>query len=98
MNAAKKKQPELPAELVRAMGRLDEEGLALLLGDLLTPAEIEALGERWQITRLLLEGKSQRDVASELGVSITTVSRGSRQLKYGQGGFERAIEALGRKK
>ena len=67
-----------------------------MLSDLLTPAEIEALSERWQIVQRLLAGQSQREVAAELGVSITTVSRGSRQLKYGVGGIETARRALGR--
>jgi len=93
-----KRQPELPAELVRALARLDRpEEIGLLMSDLLTPGEIEALSERWQIVRGLLAGQSQREVAAELGVSITTVSRGSRQLKYGQGGFQVALRALEKK-
>jgi TrpR family trp operon transcriptional repressor len=93
--SAVKKMPELPAGLLRALARLDKpEEIGLVMGDLLTPSEVEALGERWQIARLLLAGKSQREVAAELGVSVTTVSRGSRQLKYGQGGFQVALEAL----
>ena len=83
--------PELPAELLRVLARLDRvEDVARLLSDLLTPAEIEALGERWQIVQRLTAGQSQREVAAELGVSITTVSRGSRQLKYGVGGIAMA--------
>jgi TrpR family trp operon transcriptional repressor len=93
--AAKKRLPELPAELLRALARLDKpEEIGLVMGDLLTPSEVEALGERWQIVKRLLAGESQREVAAELGVSITTVSRGSRQLKYGQGGFQVALSAL----
>ena len=92
------KQPALPAELLRVLTRLDRvEDMASLLSDRPTPAEIEAVGERWQIVQRLLAGQSQREVAAELGVSITTVSRGSRQLKYGVGGFEVAQRALGRR-
>lgn len=92
------KAPALPAELLRALSRLDRvEDVALLLADLLTPAEIEAVGERWQIVQRLVAGQSQREVAEELGVSITTVSRGSRQLKYGVGGIEVARRALGQR-
>jgi Trp operon repressor len=94
----KAKPPELPAELLRVLARLDRvEDVARLLSDLLTPAEIEALGERWQIVQRLAGGQSQREVAAELGVSITTVSRGSRQLKYGVGGIAMAQRLLGKK-
>ena len=87
--------PSLPPGLLRALSRLSRpEEMALFLSDLLTPAEIEAIAERWQIATLLTEGKSQREVASRLGASITTVSRGSRMLKYGQGGFRLALRTL----
>ena len=52
------------------------------------------MSERWHIVKRLRAGATQREVAAELGVSVTTVSRGARQLKYGTGGFE---VALGRK-
>ena len=91
------KSPRLPLTLLETLARLDGvEEIRLLLNDLLTPGEIEALTERWELMGLLLEGRSQRDVSAELGVSITTVSRGSRQLKYGTGAFQRAFEALRR--
>ena len=93
--SGKSKHPELPAELLRVLARLDRvDDVARLLSDLLTPAEIEALGERWQIVQRLAAGQSQREVAAELGVSITTVSRGSRQLKYGVGGIAMAQRLL----
>jgi TrpR-related protein YerC/YecD len=91
------KHPRLPHDFLATLARLDSvEEIGRLLNDLLTPGEIEALNERWDILRLLTEGRSQRDVSAQLGVSITTVSRGSRQLKYGTGGFQRAFDALHR--
>ncbi len=86
--------PRLPDDLVTALDALDGEGLRLLLSDLLTPAEKKALGERWAIVKGLAGGQSQRDVRDAVGVSISTVSRGARQLRYGHGGFERAFDAL----
>ena len=84
--------PRLPDELVGALADLTEPAaVAALLEDLLTPNETEALGERWQIVKRLRAGATQREVAAELGVSVTTVSRGARQLKYGTGGFEVAL-------
>jgi len=84
--------PRLPDDLVGALADLTEPAaVAALLEDLLTPGEIEAVGERWQIVKRLRAGATQREVAAELGVSVTTVSRGARQLKYGTGGFEVAL-------
>lgn len=89
------KYPKLPGELLATLAQMhSSEEIGRLLNDLLTPREIEVLAERWDILRLLSQGHSQRDVSAELGVSITTVSRGSRQLKYGTGAFQRAFEAL----
>ncbi|MDR1026552.1 MAG: trp operon repressor [Lactobacillus sp.] len=52
-----------------------------LLMDLCTPSEISALNERWKIAQILYEGKlSQREIASKLNVSITTVTRVARFL------------------
>jgi len=87
--------PSIPDDLVAVLARFTgEEHLRLLLLDLLTPAEIKALGERWHIICRLAAGDSQRAVRDALGVSISTVSRGSRQLRYGHGGFALAFDAM----
>jgi TrpR family trp operon transcriptional repressor len=51
---------------------------------LFTPAEIVEIGERIALLKQLKQGKTQRDIAADLGISVTTVSRGSRVLKYGR--------------
>lgn len=55
-----------------------------MLEGLLTPAELHAISQRLQITRLLKSGVSQREVAKRLGVGIATVTRGSRALQAGK--------------
>jgi len=69
----------------------------LLLEDIFTPQEIEALCERWQLVKLLAKGVSQREIAKKLNVSISTVTRGSRALKYGVGGFQLFLKRLANK-
>lgn len=59
----------------------------ILLEDLLTPQELDQLTERWQLVQLLAAGTPQREIAKQLGVSIATVTRGSRMLQHGSGGF-----------
>lgn len=54
------------------------------LEDILSPQEIETIDERLKIMYALVAGKTQREIAEELELSITTVSRGSRILQYGR--------------
>ena len=88
--------PTFPTDLISVLSALeDEQAMARLLRDLFTPAEVDAIGERWAIVKHLAKGQSQRAVRDELGVSIGTVSRGARQLKYGEDGFAAAFALLG---
>lgn len=52
------------------------------LEDILSPQEIETIDERIKVMHALVAGKTQREIAEELELSITTVSRGSRILQY----------------
>jgi len=61
-----------------------------LLQDLLTDAEQVDIAERWEIVRRLLDGLPQRTIQSEVGVSISLVTRASTALKAGGKGFRRA--------
>ena len=60
-----------------------------LLQDLLTDAEQIDIAERWEIVRRLLDGLPQRTIQSEVGVSISLVTRASGALKSGGKGFRR---------
>lgn len=62
------------------------------LHNILTPSELEEISKRLQIVKLLMKGVPQRDVAKKLGVSMGTVSRGSRELKYGADGFKKVLQ------
>jgi len=64
----------------------------LLLEDLLTPQERAKLAERWQLVKLLAAGMTQRKVAQKLKISISKVTRGSRQLQFGSGGFKKHLK------
>ncbi len=61
-----------------------KDNLDGFLEDTMTPQEIEALDERIKVMHALVAGKTQREIAEELELSITTVSRGSRILQYGR--------------
>ena len=55
------------------------------LKDLLTPGEYDALVLRWQIIKRLAKGMTQREIAKELHIGISTVTRGSREWNNPKG-------------
>lgn len=86
-------------ELIGLIGSArNKEEIGELLSTLLTPAEHDELARRWQIVKRLIEGSTQRKVKEELKVSIATVTRGSRELKYGKGIFQKFYKRLRDKK
>lgn len=79
-------------ELAQTLVSLENKKVAIaFLKNILTPSELEEIATRLQIAKLLNEGVAQRDVAKKLNVSIGTVSRGSRELKYGESGFKQVL-------
>jgi TrpR-related protein YerC/YecD len=70
------------SELLDALLSLkSRQDLRRFLADLCTPGELDAFQERWQVARLLDEGKlTYRDIAARTGASTTTVVRVARFL------------------
>lgn len=64
-----------------------------LLQDLMTPQEIVELWERMQIIKNLKQKMTQRKVAEKMWVSVTTVNRGARVLKFGTWMADKYIKA-----
>ncbi|RMF97353.1 MAG: hypothetical protein D6727_05755 [Gammaproteobacteria bacterium] len=62
--------------------------------DLCTPAELQALKDRWAVVERLSEGLSYRQVHDRTGVSLTTISRVARYLSRGAGGYPIALNRL----
>jgi len=63
--------------------------------DLCTPAELEAMADRWAVVPELARGCAYRDIHDRTGVSVTTVGRVARCLGLGAGGYRVAAERLG---
>ena len=64
------------------------------LADLCTPAEVEAMVDRWTVVPLLKEGLPYRKIHDLTGVSVTTIGRVARYLSGGHGGYELALARL----
>ena len=68
--------------------------LRSFLDDLCTPAELEAIADRWRVVPLLLEETPYREIHDRTGVSVTTIGRIARCLSFGAGGYRLAAERL----
>jgi len=78
--------------LAEALAALrDPAEVAAFLRDLCTPAELEAMTDRWRVVPLLLEGVPYREIHQRTGVSVTTVGRVARTLEHGDGGYHAAV-------
>jgi TrpR-related protein YerC/YecD len=55
--------------------------------DLCTPAELQALADRWAVVGLLQQGVPYREIHKQTGVSVTTIGRVARYLTNGNGGY-----------
>lgn len=76
----------------------NEKEAEMLLKDILTPQELASLAERWRLVRELAKGTPQRDIAKKLGVSISKITRGSRMLQEGSGGFAHFLRKAAKKR
>lgn len=81
----------LPA-LARALAALSRpEDVRAFLQDLCTPAELEAMSDRWRVVPLLLKGVPYREIHDLTEVSVTTIGRVARTLESGTGGYLTAL-------
>jgi len=62
--------------------------------DLCTPAELQALVDRWQVVELLEQDLPYRRIHDLTGVSVTTVGRVARFLSSGFGGYRTVFDRV----
>jgi len=62
--------------------------------DLCTPAELQAMADRWAVVDLLEHGLPYREIHKQTGVSVTTIGRVARFLTAGNGGYRVVAERL----
>jgi TrpR-related protein YerC/YecD len=79
-------------ELVNAILNLKtEEECINFLNDLCTIQELEKMAQRIEAAKLLLEGCTYEQVIEKTKISSTTLSRVSRCIRYGQGGYKNVL-------
>lgn len=75
-------------------GLKNAEQVRAFLIDLCTPAELEALADRWHVVEPLAQAIPYRQIHDETGVSVTTIGRVARCLERGTGGYMLALKNL----
>jgi len=105
MASDQKAEPEHAVEEVTGLDDLADALLVLrtrdearrFLRDLCTLGELEALAHRWQIARLVADGRSYLDIADEVRTSTATVTRVAHWLRHGAGGYTLALDRIARR-
>ena len=64
--------------------------------DLCTPAELQALKDRWVVAELLADGLTYRQIRDRTGVSVTTVGRVARCLAEPPAGYAAVLQRMGK--
>lgn len=93
--------PEVPMKqgleaLAQAFAALKSPAdIKAFLQDLCTPAEMEAMVDRWQVVPYVINEIPYREIHEHTGVSVTTIGRVARTLNTGAGGYQAAAKRLG---
>jgi TrpR-related protein YerC/YecD len=95
-NVSRRQEALAEGRLCAALASLrSAEECRHFLRDLCTPAEIQALADRWAVVEWLKRGLPYREIRRITGVSVTTISRVARFLGAGHGGYALAARRLG---
>lgn len=71
-----------------------KEDLYNFFDDVCTIKELIDMSQRFETAILLDKGVNYDNITKKLGVSAATISRVSRCLNYGNGGYKKAIENM----
>jgi TrpR-related protein YerC/YecD len=68
-----------------------EKDVAALLLDMCTFREIDEMAQRLTVAQMLANEQSYIAISEATGASATTISRVSKSLNYGSGGYRRVL-------
>ena len=62
--------------------------------DIGTISEVQAFSQRFEVAKMLKEGRKYTEIAQATGASTATISRVSKSLNYGADGYNIVLERL----
>lgn len=68
-----------------------EEDVEMLLADLCTFKEVDQMAQRLAAAKMLKEGKTYAEIIEETDISSATLSRVSRCVQRGSGGYDKFL-------
>ena len=69
-------------EIVKVFCEIDDaQVMKDFFDEIFTPAERHDFALRWELMKLLRKGITQRQIASELGISLCKITRGAKIVK-----------------
>ena len=72
----------------------DSEECYKFFEDVCTINELLSLSQRYEVAKMLREGKTHLEIAEKTGASTATISRVNRSLNYVSDGFDMVFERL----
>ena len=76
-------------ELTTALANVaTSDQMEKVLRDLCTTSEIDAMGQRLQVARLVKDGVPYQEISRRTGASTATVTRVAQWVRRGEGGYE----------
>ena len=76
---------KLLVKICKKVAKLEKKDFELFFRAFFTPSELQDFCDRYLIVKGLIEGNSQREIATGLGVSLSKVGSGVKELKYKYG-------------
>jgi TrpR family trp operon transcriptional repressor len=83
------------AEMSRALSSADPLLIEGFLYSLFTASEADEIAKRWALVKQIANGRPQREIAKDLGLSLCKITRGSRELKKESSAFKRMLHLAG---
>lgn len=72
----------------------DSDDCRLFFEDVCTIKEILDISQRLKMAKMLYDGAGYSEICQKTGISTTTISRVSKCLKYGNGGYKTILARL----
>ena len=94
----KLKTPEVEQLLKAVLSLKDIDECYEFFEDICTINELLSLSQRFEVAKMLREGKTYLDIAEKTGASTATISRVNRSLNYGNDGYDMALDRMKGKK
>lgn len=72
----------------------DPADIEVFFQDLCTPQEIEQMNQRVECAQLFLNGETYQNISKKTDVSSATLSRVSRCIQFGSGGYSKILKKI----